>query len=217
MSPPDFDTLLMKIFSGLNSKVAVTLKRGGVGVIPTDTIYGIVGSAFSQKAVSRIYRLRRRRPDKPMIVLVSSKKELKHFGISLDRNTNRILAEIWPGKVSVILPISDKRLALRSTHLHRGTKTLAFRLPAQDNLRKLLKKTGPLVAPSANIEGRPPAKTIKEAQKYFGRKVDFYVDAGKVVSRPSALIKLAHGKISVLRKGGIRIASYNRQRGNTRI
>jgi L-threonylcarbamoyladenylate synthase len=74
-------------------------------------------------------------------------------------------------------------------------------LPAKTKLRSLLKKTGPLAAPSANPEGLPPAKTIKEAKKYFRDRVDFYLDAGRLDSRPSAILSLKNGKIKVRRAG----------------
>lgn len=191
----------MKIFSWFTVESARTLKKGGVGVIPTDTIYGIVGSALSRRAVNRIYRLRHRRPDKPMIILIGSIKDLGIFGISFGGRIRKMLMKFWPGKVSVILPCASKKFF----YLHRGKKTLAFRVPAKGDLRKFLKRIGPLIAPSANPEGKPPARTVKEAQKYFGSKVDFYIDSGRLISRPSTLIALKNGKNSILRQGVIRI------------
>ena len=186
----------MKKYFQFTKEAQKTLRNGGVGVIPTDTIYGVSGSALLPGAVERIYRLRQRNPKKPMIILISSLAELKRFGIRMGNKTREILKEVWPGPVSVVLPCPLKRFL----YIHRGTKTIAFRVPKPNWLRKLLANTGPLVAPSANIEGKPPAKTIQEAKKYFGGKVDFYVDAGKIISAPSTLIAIKDGKIVVLRK-----------------
>jgi len=184
------------------------LLRGGVGVLPTDTIYGIVGLALSKKAVARIYKLRKRNPKKPLIILISSLRDLKLFDIILNRETKKLLEKLWPGKVSVILPCRNKKFA----YLHRGTKTLAFRLPKKRELTGLLKKAGPLVAPSANWEGHPPAKTAKAAKKYFGNKIDFYIDAGKLESLPSTLIEIKNGKINILRAGGGKIFTFSKNR-----
>jgi L-threonylcarbamoyladenylate synthase len=186
----------MKVFRLFNKKVIKILKQGGVGVIPTDTIYGVVGSALLPQTVERIYRLKQRTLKKPMIILVSSFAVLKRFGIKTNSRSTALLKEIWPGAVSVVLPCPSKKFL----YLHRGTKTLAFRLPFPLKLRKLLANTGPLVAPSANPEGSPPAENIQKAQKYFGEKIDFYVDAGKIAGPPSALIAIKTGKILVLRK-----------------
>jgi L-threonylcarbamoyladenylate synthase len=171
------------------------LERGGVGVLPTDTIYGIVGSALKPKTVERIYRLRRRNRKKPMIILIGSIDDLKRFGVNHDSKTKEILNRFWPGKVSIILPCPSKKFA----YLHRGAKTLAFRLPAKRSLREFLRKTGPLVAPSANPEGKPPAKTIREAKKYFGKKVDFYLDIGRLAGKPSKLVDLLSRRRAVVR------------------
>ncbi len=184
------------------NKIISILQQGGVGVLPTDTLYGIVGSALNKKTVQRIYKLRKRNPKKPCIVLISSMFDVKIFSVRLGEKDPNILNKLWPGKVSIILPSKDKAFS----YLHRGTKTIAFRLPRSKQLRALLKKTGPLIAPSANWEGERPAQTIQEAKKYFGDQVDFYVSAGRRLRmKPSTLVSLRDGKINVLREGAVNI------------
>lgn len=174
------------------------LKTSCVGIIPTDTIYGVVGRALDKQCVERIYNLRRRDTNKPMIILIASLDDLKLFGIKISSKVAETLQSIWPGKVSVILPCNNKKFG----YLHRGTKTLAFRVPSDAHLRKILKEVGPLVAPSANLEGKKPATTILEAKKYFGDRVDFYVDGGKIKSLPSTLIAINDkGSVEVKRQG----------------
>ncbi|KKU94250.1 MAG: Sua5/YciO/YrdC/YwlC family protein [Candidatus Jorgensenbacteria bacterium GW2011_GWA1_48_13] len=162
------------------------IKKGGVGVIPTDTVYGIVGSVFSRRAVERIYRLRKRDRRKPFIVLISGFGDLKKLSVKPNKETTSLLKKLWPGPVSVILPCKNKKFA----YIHRGTSSVAFRLPKDIWLRNFLKKTGPLVAPSANLAGKPPAKTIAEARKYFGNKVDFYFNKGRRGGAPSTLVEI---------------------------
>jgi L-threonylcarbamoyladenylate synthase len=181
------------------SLVATILSAGGVGILPTDTLYGIVGAALEKKTVERIYRSRHRNLKKPMIVLIGSLADLKLFGVALDKNERALARGVWPGKVSVVMPCRSTKFS----YLHRGTRSLAFRMPEPAWLRALLKKTGPLVAPSANIEGEPPAKTIVEAKKYFGATVDFYANAGRLISPPSTIITLARGNIKILRQGAV--------------
>lgn len=177
------------------------LKSGGVGVLPTDTLYGIVGSALRLATVARIYKLRRRSPRKPMIVLIGSVLDVRMFGVRLERRTANILTNLWPGVVSVILPCRSKKFA----HLHRGTNTIAFRLPKPKWLRALLNKTGPLVAPSANWEGERPAQTVREAKRYFKNNADFYIDGGRRAGKPSTLVEIRGGKLRVLREGAVRV------------
>ena len=174
-------------------KIIEILREGGIGVMPTDTIYGIVGRALDEKTVERIYSTRKRTPSKPMIILISSVNDLKLFNVKTELDQ---LNKFWPGKVSIILPCPDEQFY----YLHRGSNSLAFRLPNDVALRQFISQTGPLVAPSANMEGMPPSTTIEEAEKYFGDNVDFYLDGGKIEGSPSKLLKLENGKIIELRK-----------------
>lgn len=178
------------------------LLAGGIGVFPTDTIYGVIGSALQKETVERIYKLRKREFKKPMIIMISSMSDLRLFGIKLNLKQKNILAKLWPGKVSIIFDCKSKKFS----YLHRGTFSLALRLPKDTNLVRILKKTGPLVAPSANLAGEKPAETCGEARKYFEDKVDFYVDYGKLKSMHSTLVKIdENGAVKILRQGAVKI------------
>ncbi len=177
-------------------KAALLLKEGAIGVIPTDTIYGICTSAFNKKSVEKVYKLRKRNPNKPCIILISSFDDLKKFNVKLNSWQRKILKKLWPGKISVILSCPYKELF----YLHRGTNSLSFRFPKDKLILNILKISGPLIAPSANWEGYEPAKNIKEAKKYFKNKV-FYLDRGNLISKPSTLIDLKNNKIEIIRKG----------------
>ncbi len=161
------------------------LLDGGVGVVPTDTLYGIVASAFNAGAVERVYRIKDRMPVKPPIILVASIDDLARFDVTITPMELTILHHHWPGPVSVIFPCENAAFA----YLHRGANSLAFRLPNDERLRAFLAKSGPLIAPSANPEGLPPAKTVAEAKGYFGDLVDFYIDDGTKEGSPSVIIR----------------------------
>lgn len=184
------------------SLVAV-LRHGGIAVIPTDTMYGIVAGARDKKAVARLYRLRRVTPRKPFIILIDSISRLREFEITLNLAQEAFLNRVWPGKVSVVLPCAQKAFA----YLHRDTKALAFRLPKSKTLIALLQKTGPLVAPSANPEGKRPAATIAAAKRYFGGRVDIYQNASRKPGKPSTLVSLLGSTPKVLREGAVDVTS----------
>lgn len=165
--------------------------------MPTDTIYGLVGSALIPKTVEEIYALRSRSTNKPMIILISSLDDLKKFDVTVTKKQKDFLMQIWPNPVSVVLPCPKEKFV----YLHRGKNSLAFRMPKNNNLLHILKKTGPLVAPSANIEGKSPAESIDQAKEYFDNKIAFYLDIGKIKSKPSKVIRLyKDGSHLVLRK-----------------
>lgn len=167
-------------------EVAQILKTGGVGVVPTDTIYGLSASAFRPEAIDRIYRLKKKDQSQPLIVLIANIETLEKFDILVTHHQNTVLEKLWPGPVSVILP---------------GGR--AFRLPDKPDLIELIKQAGPLVSTSANLSGAPPATTIEEAREYFGDAVDFYLDGGQLSGAPSTLISLARGKLEILRQGSV--------------
>ncbi len=193
----------MFIAKSFSKKVIAAIRDGGIGILPSDTLYGIMGSALMPETVEKIYCLRHRGEHKPMIVLIADKSELTLFGIHPTAAQKNFYTRYWPGKVSVILPCRIKRFA----HVHRGTGTIAFRVPDKKPLRDFLKKTGPLVAPSANWQGEAPAKTIAQARKYFGAAIDVYVDAGRHVGSPSTVVSFQRGKVKILRQGAARIGA----------
>lgn len=183
----------------INTKLIGLIKKGGVVVLPTDTIYGIHASALNEEAVEKVYKIRKRNRKKPFIVLISSVKDLKIFKIKLDAKTKAFLTKIWPNKVSVILPCPQKQFK----YLHRGTNKLAFRYPKKGNLLSLLKETGPLISTSVNLEGGEPAKSIKEAKEYFGNRIDYYMDEGQINSSSSMLVEINNGEVQILRQGDV--------------
>ena|SRR3989344_1639825 len=173
------------------------LKSGGVAVMPTDTIYGVVGQALREETVKRIFKIKKRAAKKPCIVLIGERNELKKFGINLTRAEEKEIKKLWSKPASIVLDCTHKKFS----YLHRGTKTLAFRLPASKKFRDFLKSTGPLVAPSANPEGLPPARSIREARKYFGSNIDFYADGGTRRGKPSKIVRLyKNGSRTIIRE-----------------
>src|SRR3989344_1234031 len=169
-----------------DSNLIDALKAGKIAVIPTDTIYGVVCGALNEPAVKLIYELRKRTPAKPCVILIGDLAELEKFSIKLSGGEKSKLKKYWPGPVSIILDCLNDKFS----YLHRGTKGLAFRIPAEPSLRNMLIHAGPLLAPSANTEGQPTAKNIIEAKNYFGATVDIYVDGGDITSEPSRIIQL---------------------------
>lgn len=182
-----------------NQDLISLLQKGGVAVMPTDTIYGLVARSQDEFAVRRLYEIRKRSPDKPCIVLIGDMAALSDFSVELREAERKKVKEYWSDlyPTSIILDCPDPALA----YLHRGTHTLAFRLPISEGLRSLLLKTGPLIAPSANLEAFPASESITDAEKYFGEQVDLYVDGGIIRAKASRLVRLhKDGSVSILRE-----------------
>ncbi|MBP6942701.1 MAG: threonylcarbamoyl-AMP synthase [Candidatus Buchananbacteria bacterium] len=169
------------------------INKGAIGVLPTDTLYGVVASIKQLEAVERVYTVKQRDRHKACIVLIAKLDDLQLFGITVDEYRDR-LNEYWPGPVSVVLPTGTC-----PEHLCRKGPSLAVRFPNDPWLQSLLALTGPLIAPSANPETQPPATTIAEAQQYFNSDIDFYVDGGILAGKASTLISLVEPETTTLR------------------
>ena len=184
----------MKIVKSLaDSSVVSTLRRGGVVVARTDTIYGILARANDDQAVARVYDQKDRGHHKSPIMLIHDMSQL------FDEPTEHArewCQTHWPGKVTIVLP-STKSPAW----IHRGNHSVAYRMPDHVELTTLIEQVGPLIAPSANPEGKVPAMTINQAVAYFGDEVDIYVDGGEVTDNtPSRILKVTpDGDVEQLR------------------
>jgi L-threonylcarbamoyladenylate synthase len=180
---------------------AAKFRPGVIGIIPTDTVYGVVARASDKDAVAKLYRLKSRE-HKPGTLIASTIDQLVELGIK--RRYLTAVQQFWPGAVSVIIPSADPSLS----YLHQSKMSLAVRLPKDTKLQELLKQTGPLLTSSANPPGQPTATTIGQARKYFGDKVDFYIDGGDLSARqPSTVIRIIDDAIEVLRPGAVDITA----------
>lgn len=179
--------------------------KGAVGVIPTDTVYGLAARAADPEAVERLYALKNR-DDKPGTLIAADLEQLESLG--LKHRYLKAVEDFWPGAISVVIPCADPRLS----YLHRGKMSLAVRIPDNKALLKLLRTTGPLATSSANQPGEPPAETIAQAKKYFADTVDFYDDGGDLSGRqPSTIVRIVDDAIEVVRQGAVKIDETGRR------
>jgi len=179
------------------------LRQGAVGVLPTDTVYGLVCQAANETAVSRLYGLKQRE-NKPGPIIAGKLQQLIDLG--LRARYLKAVEQYWPNPLSVVIPCGEDL-----QYLHQGQQSLAVRIPADEPLRALLGRTGALLTTSANAPGEPTATNLTEAQAYFGEAVDFYVDGGTITSPvPSTVIRIVDDAIEVLRAGAVNIDENGR-------
>jgi len=174
------------------------LKKGAVVVLPTDTLYGVCADALNYRAVEKIFELKHRRPNKPLIVLTPSVEWIKNFFFvkEIPPSAEKLLNAPYP--VSVILPVEG------FDWISRATGTIAFRVVKRGFIKQFLEAYGrPIVAPSANWEGFPPARDPFQALLYFGNGVSVYYNGGVLKGEPSAVVEVKGKTLSVLRRGRI--------------
>ncbi len=154
----------------INSTIKA-LKKGGVVVMPTDTVYGLV-CLFSLDNPVRKVNLVKERSGKLGTIIASSIEQISLLGVDTSL-INDNWQDYWPGPNSILLPL-PKNLQ----HLSPNNGLGAFRVPDLAWLIELLEQTGPLMTTSANLSGQPVCTSITQAKNTFGNKIDFYLDGG---------------------------------------
>lgn len=173
------------------------LLGGGVGVMPTDTVYGLVARALDADAVSRMYSLKDRER-KPGTLIAASVGQLLELGVSQE-DIDKV-SQWWPNPLSAVLVMHGNE------YLHQGVGDIAMRVVKDESIQAMLEKTGPLITSSANLPGQPESRNIDQAYTYFGNGIDFYVDGGVIADTiPSTIIRPDNEGITVLRQGSIHI------------
>ena len=176
---------------------------GAIGVMPTDTVYGVVARANDKIAVRRLYELKKR-DKKPGTVIAANIDQLHELG--LKRRYLTAVQQYWPNSLSVVIPCGPEL-----GYLHLGKYSLAVRIPNDAVLNMLSIIVGPILTSSANAPGQPPASNIDDAKKYFETKVDFYIDGGDLQDRlPSTVIRVVDDAIEILREGAVKIDENGR-------
>jgi L-threonylcarbamoyladenylate synthase len=179
---------------------ALVVENGGVLIYPTDTIYGIGCDPCNDLAVKRIFTIKGRNEKKPLPVLTYSMQDAERI-VSLGR-TGRTLAErYWPGALTIVAPIIDRRISPR---VMGGSSKLAVRVPANNCVLLLLSHCRYLVGTSANLSGE---RGLKSAQEVLDSQLEGYnalLDGGPVEKGIESTIVSVEGKPKILREGAIK-------------
>ena len=167
------------------SIAAETLRKGGVAILPTDTVYGFSGivDCPGKKAFCT--------ETKPFIQLISSPDEISRFS---DETMPEELLRLWPGPLTVILRLTTGGSA-------------AFRCPGDKWLRRVIESCGsPIYSTSVNRSGKPVLRSIQDIRREFEGEVDLIVDDGDTgESLPSTIVKIEDGRILTVRQGALKI------------
>ena len=202
MSETGSRTLLLEFEADTALETArEAVAEGQCVVFPTDTVYGIGCAAFDTEAAAGLLRAKKRGRDMPPPVLIAEASMLRAIAGRIPAAAKDLVARFWPGALTIIVK------AQRSLPLDLGDTrgTVAVRVPDHDQVRDLLRRTGPMAVSSANISGQPAATTAGEARRMLAEAVAVYLDGGRAPGgKASTIIDFTgdeHGR--VLRQGAI--------------
>ncbi|GAA3444685.1 L-threonylcarbamoyladenylate synthase [Planomonospora venezuelensis] len=179
---------------------ASAVRRGELVVLPTDTVYGIGGDAFTQSAVARLLEAKGRGRDMPVPVLVGTVRAANALVENLGPYGQDLVDAFWPGPLTLICRVNRSL----SWDLGETKGTVAIRMPLHPVALDLLKDTGPMAVSSANRSGAPAATTAADAEKQLGDSVAVYLDGGACADdTPSTILDLTTAVPRLLRRGAI--------------
>lgn len=181
-------------------RAVTTLRGGGVVAFPTDTVYGLGASIYSEPAVERIYRLKQRSRSMALPVLVASIKQMETLSLVMPAVARRLLDNLPSGDLTLVLLASEAVPGFLC-----GGSTVAVRITTHPVALSLIAGLGsPVVATSANLSGRPSATTAAEVRSQLGKGVDVIIDGGTSPGgTESTIVDLSGEKPELLREGVI--------------
>ena len=164
------------------ARVGSALASRGVVGIPTDTVYGLAALVSSDDALEQIFELKGRPLDLALPVLVADLEQAEDFIGRSDPKLSHLARRFWPGALTVVVPLD----APMSAHLGGDGVSVGLRCPADDVVRDLCRRVGPLAATSANRHGEPPITTASQFNEVFDGRVGVVLDGGLGTACPRA-------------------------------
>ena len=175
------------------------LKGGGVIAFPTDTFYGLGANPYNTKAVDKIYAIKGRHPNKPLLLLIDSIKKLDALTEEISEAGTILIESFWPGPLTMLFKPKS------TIPKNITTGLIGIRQPGNPITRKILAELSfPLTAPSANISGEAPTTSAEQVRSSLGSKVDLILDA--VICKggdPSTLVDTTQTPVRLIRAGAI--------------
>ncbi len=182
------------------SEALRVLSEGGIVGLPTETFYGLAVDPFSEVAVRRLYTLKRRRREKPVLLLIGDPEEVERLAAEVPEVARELMARFWPGPLTLVFRARPEV----PPWVTAETGTVALRVSSHPLAREIPRLFGRAVTgTSANLSEEPPATSAEEVAHYFP-DIDLILDGGPTPGRkPSTLVSVVSGRPELLRPGEI--------------
>lgn len=182
-------------------KPAEIIKKGGIVIFPTETVYGIGANGLDIKAIEKLYKLKKRPHNKPISLLVSDMDMVNLVAKDITDLEYKLMEKIFPGPLTIVL---NKREVVPDI-LTAGQNTIGIRMPSEKIARELIEYVGsPIATSSANISGESSKTNIKTLIQDFNQEVDYFIDGGESeIGVASTVVQLIDGVPVILREGSI--------------
>ena len=185
-------------------ETARVLEKGGLAIIPAKSFYGISADVFNKEAVNKIFKIKKRSYNLPILVLVENSSLVSNFAKEINKTAEKIMKQFWPGNVTLVF--NAKKSV--PENITGGTKKVGIRIPENSISRAVLKHFGgkAITSTSVNVSGSKPASSIEEIENGILNKIDIVLDAGKLPEGDlSTVIDVSsENRFEILREGTIK-------------
>jgi tRNA threonylcarbamoyl adenosine modification protein (Sua5/YciO/YrdC/YwlC family) len=191
---------------GARERALEVLRDGRLLVAPTESIYALVGDAFSKPATQRLFGAKRRGRATPLTVLLRSPRQTTGMVEEIGEPAERLMAAYWPGPLTLVFrAVEGLTWDIGETH-----GTVALRMPTDDLLLDLVAEIGPLAVTSANRRGEPVPTTAADARRQLGLSAALYLDGGERSGPTSTVVDVTSDAARVLREGAVPASDVER-------
>jgi len=184
------------------------IRNGGVIVFPTETVYALGADAMNERAVQRVFHLKKRMFGKPIAIFLPKLQDLKRFVKKITPSANKLIKEFWPGPLTLIFKSKSGQM----THLTGKEGKLGVRFSSSKFVQSLLIETKtPLTATSANLSGKPEPVSAEQVLSYFDWKIDLIIDGGHSSNATSSsVVDVSEEMPILLREGRITYQEFKK-------
>lgn len=182
-------------------KTAEIIRKSGIVIFPTETVYGIGANGLDEVAIKKLYEVKQRPLNKPISLLVSDMNMINKIAKDITELEYKLMQKFFPGPFTIVLKKKD----IVSNIVTSNQNTVGVRMPSGEIARKLVEYAGvPIATPSANISGKPSGTNLKDIMKDFEKKVDYFIDGGESkIGIASTIVKVIDNVPHILRQGSI--------------
>jgi L-threonylcarbamoyladenylate synthase len=186
------------------AEAIIVLQGGGVVAVPTDTVYGIAVALDTPGGIERLFRIKRRPPDRGIVLLLNAASQAASIGV-IGPAASALADACWPGGLTVV--VAQRPDVTLPAVLTGGRPTIGLRVPDHDAPRALAAAVGPLPTTSANVSGLPEARDAVEILAQLGDEIDLILDAGPARGGlPSTVVDCSRERPLILRDGAVPVA-----------
>ena len=183
------------------TRAAALIKTGGLVIFPTSSFYGIGAPALDAEAVGRVFQVKQRHPEKPLLILIALPTDLDSLVQSIPETAERLMKAFWPGSLTLVFEAADRL----PPNLTGYTSKIGIRLAGHPVAISLAKAVGaPITGTSANLSGHSACSAVGDLEPHFRDQVDLVVDAGRLGGgKGSTVVDVTADPPKIHREGGI--------------